>query len=69
MGGPVAGATSGNGAGGKVSSLAEVSTALAEVMLAGKDLRTARAAAADVLRDPPQIIPPGASDGVVTTQA
>ena len=45
------------------------STALAEVMLAGKDLRSARAAAADVLRDPPQIIPPGASDGVVSTRA
>ena len=39
-------------------------TALAEVMLRGKDLRRARALAAEVLRDGPQVVPIGAADRV-----
>ena len=39
-------------------------TMLAEIMLSGKDLRRARALAAEVLRDGPQVVPIGAADRV-----
>jgi len=37
------------------------STVLAEVTVADKNLRRARALAAAVLRDPPVVVPPGAT--------
>ena len=39
-------------------------TMLADLTLSGKDLRRARALAAEVLRDGPQVVPIGAADRV-----
>ena len=42
-------------------------TTLAEVMVVGSDLRRARAAAAAVLRDPPEVVPTDSIDGAGLT--
>jgi hypothetical protein len=42
-------------------------TTLAEVMVVGSDLRSARAAAAAVLRDPPEVVPTDSIGGAGAT--